>query len=77
MFSCQVALVWLLAPSILLAVMDIVTVTGRLEPALAERTWLAITVTSVLLTTGTTARTEAVSPVAATHNTPWELTATW
>ena len=76
-FSSQVAPVLQLAPSSLLAMMDSVTVTGRLEPVLAGRTWQVITVTSVLLTTGTMVRKEAVSPVAVTHCTPWDLTATW
>lgn len=75
-FSSQVVPVSLLAPFSLLVVMASVTVTGRLEPAHAGRTWPAITVTSVLPTTGTTVRTKAVSPVVATHNTPWEITAT-
>lgn len=53
-----------------------VTATEELEPVPAERMWRVITATSVPQTTGTTVRTEAVSPATVTRNTLWELTAT-
>ena len=55
----------------------IATVTDRQVRARVGTTWSGTTVTSVPPTTGTMARTEGVSGVAATLSTPGDPTATW